>query len=283
MALVGAHMPTQGRPEKALHLGAQIGCEIVQLFVKNPRQWRGQSLDWQIVDYFLKARSAYSFPLIVAHAGYLINLASPDPDVARQSFCAAADEVSRCLSLGIDAIVFHPGAHSGSGATAAIAQFRRQLTKIVDIVQDHPMLVLIENSAGQGTSIGHRLEELAQIIEGFSEERVGLCLDTAHLYAAGYDISRAEGRNLLANEIERTVGWSRLRLLHFNDTLKGLGSRVDRHWHIGDGNIGGDGFSFFLHHPRFRLVPGVIETPQAPFRHPVNLRRLKELRDRSVG
>ncbi len=282
MSLLGAHMPTGGRPERALEKGARIGCEIVQLFVKSPLRWSSRPLDRSEAEAFLQARNDLGFPLVLAHAGYLINLCSPDTDFREKSLSSLFSEVQRCFDLAVDGLVLHPGAHLGRGEKWAVRTVQRSLERVLDHFSRSGMQLLIENTAGQGTTIGCQLVTLAEIVDPFPLHQVGICLDTAHLYAAGYDLATDEGLASLAGDITHSFGWDRVRLLHLNDTSKPLGSRVDRHWHIGDGRIGEQGFARLLEHIHFSQIPCVIETPEAEKMHRVNLNRLKRLRDRGI-
>jgi deoxyribonuclease-4 len=208
-----------------------------------------------------------------------VNLASPRPDVLLQSRKSLLEEMQRCHLLGIPFLVVHAGAHLGIGERKGIQRMRESLHWLFDRLPSlpFPVTLLIENTAGQGTCLGYTLEQLAEIVEGLPKERVGVCLDTCHLFVAGYEIRTPKSVDELAKLIEGTVGWDRFKLLHANDSLQPLGSRIDRHWHIGKGQIGLEGFRALLSHPKFAQLPIVIETPGTEVQHLENLQRLREL------
>ncbi len=279
MPLLGAHMPTKGDLVSALEAGRAIGCEVVQLFVKSPLQWTAPPLRDSVVTTFREESRRSGLALVAAHAGYLINLASPRPDVLLHSRRALLDEMQRCHLLGIPVLVVHAGAHLGIGEGKGLQRLRESLHWLFDHLSSlpFPVTLLLENAAGQGTCLGYSLEQLAEVLEGLPPERVGVCLDTCHLFSAGYELRTPESVEQLAQLVGTTVGWERVKLLHANDSLNPLGSRVDRHWHIGEGHIGLDGFRHLLHHPQFAPLPVIIETPDAERRHAENLQRLRTL------
>ncbi len=279
MVLLGAHLPTRGNLASALELGARLGCQVVQLFVKSPMQWTAPPLTEAAVSAFWDAHSHTKPQLLVAHAAYLINLASPKREVLALSRKALWEEAQRCQQLGVAFLVVHAGAHLGSGERVGLRRLRDSLHWLLDRLDNSspPVALLLENTAGQGSCLGARLEQLATVISDLPCDLVGVCLDTCHLFAAGYELRTEESVAALAKEIAETVGWQRVRLLHANDSLRPFGSRVDRHWHIGEGHIGMDGFRALLRHPQFSSLPIVLETPQAERRHAENLRRLRSL------
>ncbi len=278
MPLLGAHMPTKGEPASALDAAYRLGCEVVQIFVKPPIQWTAAPITDATIMAFSTAQHRANVKMVVAHAGYLVNLASARPDVLLQSRKAILDEMQRCHLLGIPYLVMHTGAHLGIGEKRGIQRLRESLHWLFDkLPLIHPVTLLLENTAGQGTCLGYTLEQLAEIVEGLPRERVGVCLDTCHLFVAGYELRTSESVNELAKLIETTVGWERVKLLHANDSLHPLGSRIDRHWHIGKGYIGLEGFRHLLSHPRFSQLPVVIETPEPELHHAENLRQLRIL------
>ena len=279
MGLLGAHMPTRGNPAAALEAGAALGCQVVQLFVKSPMQWTAPPLSDAAVLAFREAHRRTALSCLVAHAAYLINLAAPDPEALRRSRLALLDEWHRCQLLQVPLLVVHAGAHLGSGEAKGVQRLRDSLNWLLDRTDGavFPVTLLVENTAGQGTCIGYALEHLAAALDGLPVARVGVCLDTCHLFAAGRDFRTPDGVNALAQDIAAFVGWQRVRLIHANDARRPLGSRVDRHEHIGDGHIGAKGFQHLLTHPKFATVPVVIETPNAFHMHAHNLQRLRSL------
>jgi deoxyribonuclease-4 len=279
MPLLGAHLPTKGEIASALDAAQRLGCEVVQLFVKSPIQWAASPLSDAAIATFMTARERMGIRLVIAHAGYLVNLASPRPDVLLQSRKSLLGEMQRCHLLGIPFLVVHAGAHLGIGERRGIQRMKESLHWLFDRlpVLPFPVTLLIENTAGQGTCLGYTLEQMAEIVEDLPKEKVGVCLDTCHLFVAGYEIRTPESVEELAKTIEGTISWDRFKLLHANDSLHPLGSRIDRHWHIGKGQIGLEGFRSLLSHPRFAQLPVVIETPGTEVQHSENLQRLREL------
>jgi deoxyribonuclease-4 len=273
----------------ALESARRLGMEAVQVFVKNQRQWRAAPLRSDDLDRWHALRTTRVTGPVVAHATYLINLASADDVLWERSRAAFAEELQRCDVLNIPHLVIHPGAaldgDSGRGMRRVAAALNR-------IFEEQPRLrvrPLLETTAGQGTALGSRFEELAAIIGGVQEpQRIGVCIDTCHVFAAGYDIRDAAGYAAMVALIQRTVGLERIRCWHFNDSRAGLGSRVDRHEHIGRGQIGLAGFRHVLADARFAGVPMILETPKgldAAGREwdRVNLRKLREVFRRAVS
>jgi len=261
MALIGAHVSTAGGPYKAFERGERIGCTTVQIFVKSPNQWQAKPLDAADVTKFHEAHAEHDWP-VVAHAAYLINLASPDPETAEKSRNGLIDELSRCDRLGVLGLVFHPGAHVGAGVDAGLEQIARNIDELLAAAPAVNTKLLLENTAGQGTTLGARFEELKRVIELLDQPgRVGVCLDTCHAFAAGYDVSSADGYEATIAELDRLVGLDRLACLHLNDSKHPLGSRKDRHENLGEGEIGSGCFERIVNDPRLVNVPKVLETP----------------------
>ncbi len=260
--LVGAHMSIAGGIHKALARAEQAGCTTLQVFLKNSNQWKGKILTEEDRRLYLQAGRRSGISPVVAHSSYLINLASPDPDLNRKSLDAFVEEMERANYLEISGVVLHPGAHMGAGEKKGIERVARALNRALDRVGP-PVRILLENTAGQGTSLGHRFEQLAEILERLSNgERVGVCLDTCHTFAAGYDISTEDGYRRTMSEFDRLVGVGRIAVFHVNDCKKDLGSRVDRHTHIGKGHIGLEAFRCLVNDRRFARVPKILETPK---------------------
>lgn len=244
-------------------LGAEkLGMETVQVFTKNQQQWKAPPLDPIAVENWKTHASRLGFEHTVSHDSYLINLASPDDVLWRKSINLFVEELLRCVILRIPYLVTHPGAHMGSGEEAGLKRVAAALDIAHGFVAPDEVITCLEITAGQGTSLGHKLEHLATIIENVKHpERLAVCLDTAHLFAAGYDF---RGRKFaeFRREMDRTVGSKLIRVLHLNDSKKDLGSRVDRHDHIGVGKIGLDGFKPIVR--EFKNVPKILETPKGP-------------------
>ncbi len=279
MTLIGAHIPTRGDLVSALDAAQRLGCDVVQLFVKSPIQWAASILSEATVTNFKSSKQRSEVKLVVAHASYLVNLASPRPDVLLQSRKALLDEIQRCHLLDIPFLVVHVGSHLGVGEKRGIQRMKESLHWLFDRLPPSisPFTLLLENTAGQGACLGYTLEQMAEIIEGLKPETLGVCLDTCHLFVAGYELRTSESVNELAKLIEATVGWERVKLLHANDSLHPLGSRIDRHWHIGKGHIGLEGFRRLLSHLKFSQLPVVIETPEPKLHHAENLNQLRKI------
>ena len=265
MPLLGAHQSIAGGLHRALERGREAGCDAVQLFTRSSRQWAARPLGEDDVRAFAAARAASGIRAILAHDCYLFNLASPDETLRRRSTRALIDELERCARLGIPYLVTHPGAHCGAGEAAGLGAAARSLGEALGACRGYPATIALENTAGQGTQIGVRFDQLARLVaETPDGDRLRVCLDTQHAFAAGYDLRSAEGYAAMVAELERTVGVERLVAFHLNDAKKGLGSRVDRHEHIGRGELGPGAFRRLLRDPRFRDLPMCLETPKTP-------------------
>lgn len=259
----GAHMSISGGVAKAFARGETVGVEAMQIFAKNDRQWSAKPfLESDIADFKREAARTGIGPLMV-HDSYLINLASPKDELWEKSIHAFADELERCKQLDIPYIVTHPGAHTGSGEEAGIKRQIEALNRLFDEGVGGTTTVLLETTAGQGSVMGWSFEQLAAIMEGIhQQERIAVCVDTCHIFAAGYDIRDAAGYTATFQEFDRLIGVERIKAFHLNDSQKGLGSRVDRHTHIGEGEIGLEAFRLLVNDPRFIHLPKVIETPK---------------------
>lgn len=260
--LLGAHVPTAGGLHHAPAHGRDIGATAIQVFTRNQRQWAARPLADEETGAFRSAVEASGVRAVMSHASYLINLASPDAALSERGREAFRTEMARCHALGIPSLVFHPGAHLGAGVEAGLRAVAKGLDDALAAHRRAGVMPLLEITAGQGSCVGHRFEHLAEILARVkSPERVGVCLDTCHLYAAGYDIASPRGYERTLEEFDRVVGLSKLRAMHLNDARKPLGSRVDRHAPIGEGFLGLRTFRRVLADPRLRDVPKVLETP----------------------
>jgi deoxyribonuclease IV len=260
---LGAHMSIAGGVEKALERGASVGCETIQLFTKNNNQWRAQSLEPAQIARFQTLRAGLDIHPVFAHDSYLINLASPDDELWQKSVDAFTIELERCEALDLAGLVMHPGSHTGSGDAAGIRRVADGLSEVFRRLPGHRAEVWLETTAGQGTSLGRTFEQLQQILEGVgAPERIGVCLDTAHVLAAGYELRTPAGYAATFEAFDRHLGLERLRAFHLNDSKKAHGSRVDRHAHIGQGFVGLDAFRMLVNDARFVEVPMVLETPK---------------------
>ena len=277
--MLGAHVSIAGGLHKAPRNGKAATCEVVQIFTRSRNQWRGRRFLPGEIDRFRDAQEETKVKVVCAHDIYLINLASPDKVVFRKSLNAFLDEMKRCDLLGIPLLVAHPGSHVGSGEGTGLRRIAEGLNRVFDRYPDGNVKICLETTAGQGTSLGHRFEHLAEIRDRVEDEdRVDVCLDTCHIFAAGYPIkTRAEYRATMRS-FDDILGLERLRIIHLNDSKKGLGSRVDRHENIGRGCIGKDPFGFFLNDRRLVQVPKILETPKkSPDDDRMNLKRLRSL------
>ena len=260
--LVGAHMSIAGGIHLAFDRGLRAGCLTLQLFLKNSTQWKGKTLVEPDLLLFKEAQSRSGIRPVLAHSSYLINLASPDPALRRKSLAAFEDEMERARLLGVPFLILHPGAHMGAGEEKGIVRVAEGLEEALERIGP-PVMILLENTAGQGTSIGHRFEHLAAILRRVRHpDRVGVCIDTCHTFAAGYDIRTRKGYMGTIDEIDRLIGLHRVRAIHVNDCKRELGSHVDRHTHIGQGFLGMDAFRFLVNDERFAGVPKILETPK---------------------
>src|SRR6266516_430667 len=259
----GAHMSISGGLHKAFGHGERAGCEALQIFSKNQQQWRAKPLtEADIAMFKAEHQRCGAWPLAV-HDSYLINLATPGDELWEKSIAAFGEELERCAALGIPCLVTHPGAHTGSGEDAGLRREADALNRLFKEGVGGDVLVLLETTAGQGTCLGYRFEHLARLIELVEhQERLGICVDTCHILAAGYDIRTPEAYTATFVEFDRLVGLDRIKVFHVNDSQKGLGSRVDRHTHIGEGEIGIEGFRALVNDARFVDLPMILETPK---------------------
>jgi deoxyribonuclease-4 len=262
--LIGAHMSIAGGIYKALERGRSVSCRTIQVFLKNSNQWKAKPLTEEDRILFRTAQETSGIHPVLAHDSYLINLASPDSVLYRKSLDAFVGELRRAEFLGVPYLILHPGAHMGKGSQAGIARVAKALRKALDQVESR-VKILLENTAGQGSSLGHRFEELAAILDRLQNpDRVGICLDTCHAFAAGYDLRTEEGYEETMRELERIIGVDKISAFHLNDSKKDLFSRVDRHFHIGKGMIGLEAFRLLINDSRFAGIPKILETPKGP-------------------
>ncbi len=256
--LLGAHMSTAGGLQNALYKGKAIGCTAVQLFTVSPRQWQPVQVSPEQVEAFQRAREETGIQCVVSHAVYLINLAASDPSTRRRSFEAYLTELQRCAALGIPYAVLHMGSNPDfeAGMRLLIESLRLLLQEMPDGV-----FIAMETMAGQGSSLCYRFEHFTRILEALPSERLVICADSCHLFAAGYDLRDPESYEAVWQEFDRLIGLERLRVWHLNDSKKPLGSRVDRHEHIGFGELGEQAFRRIINDPRFAHLPMLLETP----------------------
>lgn len=277
---MGAHMPTAGGLYKSLTSGQAIGCTAVQLFTGSPRQWSHPPLESEAVATFHRTLEASDIRFTVAHDSYLINLAAPAPDVLERSRSAFRGELERAHLLGIPWVVTHMGAHLNAGEEAAVARLVESLKRILDETDrlGYTVGIALETTAGQGTGLGWKFEQIGEVLRGVGPHpRLGVCLDTCHIFVAGYDLRDEATYTETWAQFDAEIGRDRLKVIHANDAKKALGSRVDRHEHIGCGEIGEAAFARLMTDPTLAHVPIVVETPDSETMHAVNLARLQRL------
>ncbi len=263
MPLFGAHMSIAGGCHNAVAAARAHDCQALQLFTKNSNQWSARDLTDDDVSAFRKALRGSGVRRTAAHDSYLINLASPDEVLYRRSIDAFTDEVRRAERLGLHYLVTHPGAHLDSGEETGLAKVAAALDEVHGRCKGFKVKVLLETTAGQGSSLGHRFEHLARILALVADPgRLGVCLDTCHVFAAGYALTPEAEYRATLREFDRLIGLRRLLVFHMNDSLKPFGSRVDRHAAIGQGHLGLEPFRLLVNDPRFRSRPMILETPK---------------------
>ena len=274
----GFHVSIAGGFAKVRERAERVGCETMQLFSSNPRGWKAAALDDTDVAQFRSDVRASGISPVFVHAPYLPNLAALKKTVARASVKALVEQARRCDRLGLDYLIVHVGKGLGASEDAALAQVAASIDSVL-AAAPAALILLIENTAGMGSEVGYRFEQLSAIIKQVDRrDRVGIVLDTAHSFEAGYELNTKQGLDATLREFDRLVGLGRLHLLHLNDSKTELGSRVDRHWHIGQGKIGLDGFRFIVNHPLLRHLPGIMETPrESPADDRENLETIRSL------
>lgn len=263
--LLGAHESTAGGVAKAVERAQQAGCDVVQLFLKGPSRWASPPLVEADRAAFREAVDRTGIWPAFGHGQYLLNLATPDDALWHKSMDALADDLARCDFLGLPGLVIHPGSHMGSGEEAGLARISAALDDVHARLPGLAAQVWLEVTAGQGGHLGYAFGHIRAMIDGVREpDRLGVCFDTAHAFAAGYELRTREGYEATWAEFDAVVGLRRLRAIHLNDARKGLGSRVDRHEHIGQGMLGLDAFRLLLNDPRFHGIPMALETDKGP-------------------
>lgn len=261
--LIGAHTSTQGGLHNALLHGARIGATTIQLFTSNQRQWEGRPLSQVELDRWHHTLEVTSMKQVMSHASYLINLGSNKPSLLAKSRTAFVEEIARCIALKISYLNFHPGAATGDHAVACLDRIVQSLWALEPLFQQATTLrLLIETTAGQGSTVGHTFEQLAYIIERVKQViPIGVCIDTCHIFAAGYDIRTLDGWEHTLTKFESIVGLNHLYALHVNDSIAPFGSRKDRHANLGNGLIGMACFKTMMSHSKLQAIPKYLETP----------------------
>lgn len=274
---LGAHISISGGLWRALIRGKEIGCNSVQIFLRNQIRWDFPPLEESQIALFDRARKETGIKDVIAHSSYLINLASPDAKLWKRSIDASIEEIRRCSRLGIPYWIVHCGSHGGMGVRWGIRRCSSAIAKIIDETRDTSTIILLENTAGQGSSIGSRLEEILDLFNSVKNtKRLGVCLDTCHLFAAGYRLDH-KGWDKIFKTIDSIAGLSGVKVFHLNDSRMPFNSKVDRHEHIGRGYIGIESFRLILSNERFKSTPMIIETPKEGDMDRENLQVLRSL------
>ena len=280
--LLGAHLGIAGGFAEAIAEAGRLGAECVQIFSKSPQMWNGTPVSAEAATTFRSAVRASAVRSTAIHHGYLLNLASPKPEMLARSRAAFLDEIARADLLGVDALIFHPGAHLGVGTEAGITTVCESLEAALAATPNSPTRLLLENAAGQGTTLCASMEELAEVVRRVrGAARLGVTLDTCHLFAAGFDLRTDDGYGALVDKVRSTFGEANVRAFHLNDAKAGLGSHLDRHENIGRGEIGEAGFARLVRDRRWENVPGFLETPlddDGYARYAADLATLRRLR-----
>ena len=262
---IGAHTSAAGGVHNAIYEGQSIGASAIQLFTSNQKQWNGRRFTPEEISLWEKALAETGIDQVMSHDSYLINLGALNPETLQKSRKALREELERCHTLKIPYLNFHPGTAGEGTEEQCLQTIIESLLELEELAAQGPTRLLLEATAGQGTSVGHRFEHLACILRG-AEKRIplGVCIDTCHIFAAGYDIRTKESFAATLKEFDEIVGLSHLCAFHLNDSMKDLGSRVDRHAPLGKGKIGIEAFEFLMQHPKLTQLPKYLETPDGP-------------------
>ncbi len=275
--LIGAHMPTSGGLDKAVRRGAEIGCTAVQVFTSSPQQWKSKEVTDEAAAAFRAACDETGIGThVVSHDSYLINLAAPDEELRAKSTAGLIGEMRRCGRYGIPLVVSHIGAHVGQGTDVGLERAAEAMKTVLEETPE-TVTLLMETTAGQGTVLNSTFDELGRLVGMLDgHPRLGVCLDTCHVLAAGYDLRTVEGYRAVMEEFDEKVGLDRLKAVHANDSKFPLGSHKDRHEHLGQGEVGAEAFLCLVTDPELAQVPVVVETPEAESHHAANVARLWE-------
>lgn len=262
MRRIGVHVSIAGKIWESLERAKALGCNTMQIFSRNPRGWQASEFDSSDIENFKKLKAGYDIVPVAVHIPYIINLATPIDGLYKKSIVAYIEDISRADALGAEYVVTHLGSHVGTGEDKGIRRFSEALNQILNKTRPKTM-ILLENTAGSGSCIGYKFEHIKRIIDELDHpERVGVCLDTAHTFEAGYDIKTKKGLEDTLKKIDKLVGLDKVKVVHFNDSLSESGSRVDRHQHIGKGNIGLPALKRIINHPGLKNAAFIMETPK---------------------
>lgn len=261
--LIGAHMSISGGVYNAIESGDVLNCRALQIFTKNSNQWKAKVLTDDDIEKFTQAREASSIRAYVGHVGYLINAASPREDIYKKSVASLMDEIIRANRLGLHDLVMHPGAHLKEGEEYALRKISDSLNRIIDATPDITTRLALETTAGQGTNVGYKFEHIAEMIDMVeNKKRLSVCFDTCHTFAAGYELRNKKDFNATFKTFDEIIGLEYLTVFHVNDSKKPFASRVDRHEHLGEGELGLEPFKFLMQDKRFADIPKILETPK---------------------
>jgi deoxyribonuclease-4 len=261
--LLGLQVSIEGKIYEALERAKQLGCNTMQIFSRNPQRWRENFLEPKDIEEFNNRQDKFKIKPLFIHIPYLINLASPNPKLYEVSIEAYIEDILEAHTLRADYIVTHMGSHKDTSEEAGLKRFTSALNIILERTKNTNVGILLENTAGSGSWLGYKFSHQRTIIQGLNHrERIGLCLDTAHAYLAGYDIAGEDGLNELLGGIDKLVGINLIKVIHLNDAKDKLGSKRDRHEHIGKGKIGLEGIKRIINHPKLKDIPFILETPK---------------------
>ncbi len=276
--LFGAHVSIGGGIFHAPENGKKASCDVVQIFTKNQMQWRVPELTEEDIEKFKQAERNTGVKVVCVHASYLINLGSFESEKLRKSRENLTIELIRAQKLGIPYVIVHPGSHGGRGIKAGIKRIAESLNWVLEQTHDLNTIILLETTAGQGDNLGYTFEQLAEIkVKVEQPERIAVCVDTCHVFAAGYELRNIEGYQQTMRLLDETLGLDQVKIIHTNDSKRELGSRVDRHAHIGEGELGLQAFRYLVNDEHFKHVPKIIETPGGPQKDAENLGKLRSL------
>lgn len=282
---IGAHLSISGGLHLAIDRAVETGCGVLQIFTRNANQWKGKPVSDADVALFRDKREKSGLNDVISHDSYLINLAAPTGDTREKSIAAFGDEMRLCARLGIDKIVMHPGSHLTDTPERALARVIEAFDTLFELIPEYEGQILLETTAGQGSNLGRTFEELETIISGSRySNKFAVCFDTCHTFAAGYNTATEEGYAQTMASFDRIIGIDKLRCFHLNDSKKGLGSRVDRHEHIGQGALGLNPFSYIINDKRFSAISKILETPKgdAGEMDAINMEILRNLKNDSI-
>ena len=266
--LIGAHCSTEGGLHTAFLRAEAIDATAIQIFTQNARQWHASKIKPDQVEIYKMSQSKSKVKIVISHDSYLINLCAKDDEIQKKSETAFKAEIDRCNDLGINLLVFHPGSHLGQGEEAGLQKISETLNKIHGETKNCNVISVLETTAGQGTNLGYKFEQLRYIIDNVeNKDRVGICIDTCHIFAAGYEIRDKKNYTKAMKSFDDIIGLDYLKVFHINDCKSEFGSHVDRHDHIGKGKIGEDAFSFIMNDKRLKNIPKILETPKSKDLH----------------